>query len=149
MKPTRLLFVVVLCALALAIPGIVSQARQPKTAEDLMRKKLAHAQKVLEGIAVNDFTKISKNAEQLMAISKAVEWTVIKSPAYEIHSNDFRRAAEALIQRSQQKNLDGAVLAYLDLTMSCVRCHKYVRDTRFTRLDPAFDAVPALLVYTE
>ena len=29
-----------------------------------------------------------------------------------------------------KKNLDAATLGYMDLTMSCVRCHKHVREVR-------------------
>ncbi len=34
------------------------------------------------------------------------------------------------MRKAKDKNLDGVTLAYMDLTMSCVRCHQYVRDTR-------------------
>jgi hypothetical protein len=100
-----------------------------------MRKKLEHAQKVLEGIALNDFDKIAKHGEELIRISKLAEWRVVRSPQYEVHSNAFRRAAETLIEKADQKNLDGAAFAYLDLTLTCVKCHKHVREIRMTRLD--------------
>jgi hypothetical protein len=110
------------------------QEPSPKVA-DLMRKKLTHAQKVLEGIALNNFDEIGRSAEELILISKSAEWRVINSPQYEVHSNGFRRAAEGLIEKAKDKNVDGAALAYVDLTLSCVKCHKYVRDTRMTALD--------------
>ena len=118
-----------------------SQGHQPQRVADLMRKKLDQAQKVLEGIALNDFDKISRSGEELMLISKTVEWRVVKTPEYEIHSNSFRRAAETLMEKAKEKNLDGAALAYVDLTLSCVKCHKYVRDVRMTRLDGRQDPV--------
>ena len=30
--------------------------------------------------------------------------------------------------KAKAKNLDGATLAYVRLTMNCIECHKYVRD---------------------
>jgi hypothetical protein len=30
-------------------------------------------------------------------------------------------------RKAKDKNIDGATLAYLRLTMNCVNCHKYVR----------------------
>ncbi len=78
---------------------------------ELMRKKLQHAQKVLEGIALNDFDKIVEHADGLMQISKEVEWKVLKTPRYEVQSNECRRAVETLQEKAIQKNLDGAALA--------------------------------------
>jgi hypothetical protein len=97
---------------------------------ELMRHKLEDSQKVLEGIALNDFDKIAKHADELIAVSKQAEWQVLKTPEYQAYSNDLRRNAEMLIQHSKEKNLDGAVLAYLDLTLTCVKCHKHVRQAR-------------------
>jgi len=52
-----------------------------------------------------------------------------------MNSNDFRRAAETMIQQAKAKNTDGIALAYVDMTLSCVRCHKYVREVRMASLD--------------
>lgn len=66
-------------------------ARDDDKVRQLMHRKLEYAQKVLEGIALEDFRKVAKNAEELIQVSKDAEWVVVKSPKYEIHSNDFRR----------------------------------------------------------
>jgi hypothetical protein len=55
---------------------------------------------------------------------------------YEVQTNNFRRAAETLIQKAKAKNLDGATLAYVDMTVTCVRCHQYCRDIRDTKFVP-------------
>jgi hypothetical protein len=111
------------------------QVGEPKKVSELMHQKLQHAQKVLEGIALNDFDKIEKNAEDLMLISKALEWQVLKTPRYEVHSNQFRRAVDSLIEKARDKNLDGAALSYVEVTLTCVKCHKYVRESRMTWRD--------------
>ena len=69
---------------------------------------------------------------------------MIKTPRYELHSNEFRRAAEAIVQKSKEKNIDGVALAYVDMTLTCVRCHDYVREVRETRL-PAKRQAPTFL----
>lgn len=127
-------FVWVVVALLMGLPLLSGHAQDKKIA-DLMHKKLENSQKVLEGIALQDFDKIGRGADELILISKAVEWRVIKSPQYEMHSLDFRRSAETLSKMAQAKNTDGAALAYVDMTLSCVRCHKYVREVRMARLD--------------
>jgi hypothetical protein len=136
--------VLIMSALALAASALDGRCQvEPPKGEnasekelaDLMKRKLQNAQKVLEGIALDDFDKISKHAEELILISKQAEWKVLKTSQYEMFSNDFRRTAGELIENAKQKNLDGAALAYVDLTLTCVKCHKYVRESRQSRLD--------------
>ena len=109
--------------------------------KELMQQKLKHSQKILEAIATNEFDSLTKHADELIVLSKEAEWKVIKTPRYETYSNDFRRNAEALVQSAKEKNLDAAALAYVDLTLNCVKCHKHVREVRMTRgnqnLEPA------------
>ncbi len=108
---------------------------KPTKVTELMHEKLKYAQNVLEGIALNDFDKIADNADELMNVSKQAEWVVVKTPQYEMFSNQFRRSVESMAKNAKAKNLDGATLDYMDLTMTCVKCHKYVREERMTRLD--------------
>jgi hypothetical protein len=106
-----------------------------KKVQELMHRKLQHSEKVLEGIALNDFDRIAKHAEELITLSKLVEFRVLKTPRYELYSADFQRAAEGLIKNAKDKNLDAATLTYLDLTLTCVKCHKHVREVRMVRLE--------------
>jgi hypothetical protein len=127
-------------ALLLALPTLSGHGGEPKRDDklhDLMQRKLAASQKVLEGIAVNDFDKIRKQADELIDISKQTEWRALKTPQFELHSNDFRRIAENLGQNAKDKNLDGAALNYVELTLTCVKCHKYIRERRDTSIDDA------------
>ncbi len=125
-----------LCWLAIfgAAAGTAVQTYAQTPLAQLMRNKLLYAQRLLEGMALADFTKINQSAEELIQLSKSAEWLVYRTPRYEMHSNDFRRAAEKIAQKAQAKNIDGVALAYMDLTMSCVRCHEYVREVRDARL---------------
>jgi hypothetical protein len=110
-----------------------------KELRDLMQQKLKASQRILEGVALNNFEQIARNAEELILISKETEWKVVKTPDYELHSNEFRRNADNLIRAAEDRNLDGAALAYVDLTLNCVKCHRYVRETRRSRLDGSKD----------
>jgi hypothetical protein len=133
----RMRWIAFLFALGAGLPALPGHGQEPAKAADLMRKKLVHAQGVLEGLALNDLDKVSQNARNLMDVSKQAEWRVLKTPQYELYSNEFRRAAETLGQRAKEKNIDGAALAYVELTLTCVRCHKHVREIRMARLDQA------------
>src|SRR5262245_21618096 len=132
MKKTWILIAAALVAGLLVAGG---RAADKDKGDNLMRKKLDHSQKLLEGIAINDFDKIARNAGDLIEVSKLAEWKVLKTPQYELHSNDFRRTADTIVREAKAKNLDGAALAYVDLTLQCVKCHKYVREVRMTGLD--------------
>ena len=113
--------------------GDASSPRPQKKTAELMRAKLTHSQKLLEGVTMHDFKIIEKHAEELIDISKAAEWKVLKTPQYEMYSNDLRRIAGEMIENAKKKNGDAAALNYVDLTLTCVKCHKHVRDTRMTR----------------
>jgi hypothetical protein len=126
------LAVVVLAGLAV----FSGHGEEPKgKVEELMKKKLSHSQRILEGLALNDFDAIAKNADELIAVSKEVEWKVLKTPQYELYSNDFRRTADTLAKYARDKNIDGAALTYVELTLTCVKCHKHVREVRWTKVD--------------
>jgi hypothetical protein len=147
MKHRKWLMVMLVLALGItAVAGRGDDRKQdPKKPNDsagkelreLMNLKLENSQKVLEAIATNDFEKIGKHAEALISISKRIEWRVLDTPDYDAYSAGFRRNAMDLVQKAKDKNLDGAALAYVDLTLTCVKCHKYVREARRVRLELA------------
>jgi len=138
----RATFVLVVLALLLGIPSLSGHGEEPKKGDklgELMHKKLVASQNVLEGLALNDFAKIGKQADELMSISKQAEWNVLKTPKYELYSNDFQRVAGDLAKSAKDKIIDSAALNYVELTLTCVKCHKYIRETRDTSIDrPAY-----------
>jgi hypothetical protein len=130
---TRWHFILVASLLAAGIPTMSGHTQQPDKVGELMKKKLTFSQKVLEGIALNDPDLITKSAQELILISQKAEWLVLETPQYKLHSNDFRRAAETMIMQAKAKNVDGAALAYVEMTLTCVKCHKHVREVRMAR----------------
>lgn len=118
--------------LALAMSGV---GAQQKGNSEFMRAKLKHSQEIIEGLALENFDQITKNAQQLTLLSHATNWQVFQAEEYLIQSREFRRATEALRDQAKKKNLEGAVLAYMDVTMKCVNCHKYIRTVRMAKLD--------------
>jgi hypothetical protein len=121
---------------ALAVMTLVSShgRSEDKSIKQLMQRKLQAAQRALEGVAVGNYDQVAKNGEELILISKSAEWRVIDRPQYELFSNEFRRRVESLIQAAKERNTDGAALAYVEVTLSCVKCHKYIREERQSRL---------------
>ena len=118
----------------LAVPSS-SQEKKKREPDPLMVQKLKESQTLLEGLALNDLAKVQASAEELLRISKAAQFRkALNTAKYEYHANNFQRAAETAIEKAKAKNIDGATLAYLDLTMTCVRCHQHVREIRDARL---------------
>jgi hypothetical protein len=106
-----------------------------KELSGLMKRKLESSQKVLEGLALGKFDKIAKHAGELVSLSNQAEWKALRTPEYEFFSNDFRRSAKEMVRNADRKNLDGATMAYVELTFACVRCHTYVREVRKVQLE--------------
>ena len=130
----RASFIVAILAVFAATSLLSGHNAPPKKTSELMQMKLQHAQKVLEGLALKDFAKVNKRAEELLLISNEVEWKVLKTPDYENYSNAFRRGARALMKNAKDENLDACALSYVEMTLSCVQCHKHVREVRSTWL---------------
>ena len=92
-----------------------------------MRMKLEASNKVLEGLATEDFHMIRDGAQTLQRMSGAEKWRVSNDVLYRQYSAEFNRQAERLLEKANERNIDGATLAWVECTMSCVRCHKYAR----------------------
>jgi hypothetical protein len=122
---------------ALGVVTIVSGALSASgngPAEDkrraFMRQKLEYSKLVLEGLTLEDFDAITRGAHALKRLSLASEWevpTIPNLPDYMAHTNEFQRLTDELSEKAKTKNIDGATIAYLGLTVNCVKCHKYVR----------------------
>jgi hypothetical protein len=105
-----------------------------------MAAKLKHSQALLEGLTLNDLAKVQKSAEELLSISKTAQMRkAVNTPAYEVHANTFQRSAETVIEKAKAKNIDGATLGYMDMTITCVRCHQYTREQGIGLARPARD----------
>ena len=94
----------------------------------VMERKLGHAQKVLEGLAKEDFDKIQTSADGLIVCVRDASWRINDTDKYLLFSDNFRRSVESLQKAAKDKKIDAAALAYVDMTLACVKCHRYLRD---------------------
>ena len=93
-----------------------------------MKVKLAQAQAILEGLTVEDFDQIEQNATAMFLLTKAEQWNASKDAQFVQHSKEFERVTTKLAKYASEKNLEGASLMYVQLTLNCVDCHRLVRD---------------------
>ena len=104
--------------------------QEKQNRSEFMRRKLEFSKNVLEGLALEQYPMIEKNAKALKVLSQAAEWEVPMIPNatdYVALTSEFQRNTDDLVKAAKQGNIDGATLAYVKLTMNCVQCHKYVR----------------------
>lgn len=96
----------------------------------LMRDKLTHMQKVLDGLVTDNFEKIAEEAETLRMIGRAASWQAIDTKEYRMHSKRYARLTSNLAKAANSDNRDAALLQYLQLNITCVDCHEYIRELR-------------------
>jgi hypothetical protein len=106
------------------------QRPQTNDLKDFMRAKLLHSQKLVEGLTTENYEMIAKHAQDLSLLCEDEQWQVFRTSDYIARSKEFRRATDALTEAGRAKNLDAASLGYVDVTLKCVECHKYLRTIR-------------------
>jgi len=109
--------------------------KEQENVDNFMRGKLLHCQFVLEGLTTEDYDSIARHAQAMNLLSRETAWQVLQTPEYVQRSTEFRRATESLVGAARKKNLDGATLGYVQVTLKCIECHKYVRRVRHARID--------------
>jgi hypothetical protein len=136
--PPALLVAAVAGLAWLCIGPLGADARQNEPAPKktpiqlFMRKKLEATQKLMEGLAIEDYELIGQGARQLEGISAAADFAVVKEALYTQHADEFRRTVAKIQKGAKEKRLDSAALGYMDMTMSCIECHKFVRNMLIT-----------------
>jgi hypothetical protein len=119
-------------AAGLVLTGFSRADDKPKPKQDpkkpsVMQRKLAHSHQVLEALAKKDFKKLDTAADGLIECVKDLTWKINETERYLVYTNDFLRRAEGLKKAAKDKNIDAAALAYVDMTLTCVKCHQYLR----------------------
>jgi hypothetical protein len=129
---SRLQTAVVMMAFISATPAIhlaraddgKAQTQEPSI---WMKQKLTASQNILAGLTKGDFEAIEKNAQSMIMVGYLEKWIRADIPGYQNSMKAFEYANKSLKLAAREKNLDGATIAYIQLTISCVQCHKIVR----------------------
>jgi hypothetical protein len=134
MSPTALKCVlsgVAVFALSATFLTVRGQEPKARSRAEFMRMKLEYSKKALEGLTLENYDSIARNARALRLLSQAAEWevpTIPNATDYVVYTREFQLLTDEMANKARDKNIDGATLAYLRLTMNCVNCHKYVRE---------------------
>jgi cytochrome c556 len=129
---------------AAAAIGLLCVAIHPTIADDKpdpssekasawMKQKLELSQNILSGLTQGDFEAVELNAQRMNIVNYLEKWAAADKPEYADYKRQlsyFEMANREILRQSRAKNVEGATLAYNQLTVSCVQCHQVVRKTR-------------------
>lgn len=150
---SRISLLVAFVCVQLATVAFAQEKPKPKknlmdeneqTISKFMRAKLTHSQKLIEALALEDYEAMAKSSQEMSLLTLAEQWQVLQTVDYLHESTAFRRSADAMTNAAKKKNLDGAALAYVEMTMQCVKCHKMVRHAKMAALDSPTDKLLSL-----
>lgn len=107
-------------------------AEKAKNAElsVFMRKKLEASNKILEGLCTEDMSLVQEGASALRELSTAEKFRVSNDVMYRQFSTEFQSLTQELIKAAESGNQDRVALKWMDATMSCMDCHRFVRGMR-------------------
>lgn len=94
-----------------------------------MRQKLQASNLILEGLCTEDLTMVSEGAGTLMKMSGEEKWRVSNDIMYKRYSSEFVNAVQELQHEAEDNDMDGTSLAWVNVTMKCLKCHEWVRNT--------------------
>ena len=94
-----------------------------------MRQKLHASNQILEGLCTEDLQMVTEGSQTLMKMSGEERWRVSNDIMYRRYSNEFGQAVEELRSEAEDNDMDGTSLAWVNVTMKCLKCHEWVRNT--------------------
>lgn len=92
-----------------------------------MKKKLDYSQNILAGITAEDFDKIADNARAMKGLGKFEAFVRSRNAAYTRQLQAFEDINDEIIRQADNDNVEGVALAFTQLTVNCVNCHKVLR----------------------
>jgi hypothetical protein len=97
--------------------------------KSFMRQKLVSSNRILEGLVTDNFEMVEQSADELMQMSVEATWRVSNDALYRRYSTEFHDAVGEMKDKAQAKSSEGTSLAWMNVTMRCLKCHEWVRNT--------------------
>ena len=114
-------------AVAVSLTGTFAQTPQ---LSKVMRAKLEQSQGLLAALVTSNWNDLARRTQELQRLTRDPAWSVMNSPPYASQAAAFLRAVEDLSQAAERRDGETAPLAYVSLTLTCVRCHQAVARSR-------------------
>ncbi len=100
-----------------------------------MRQKMQASNLILEGLCMDDLKAVAAGTQTLLKMPSEAKWRVSNDMMYRRYSNEFLQAVEELQKEAEENDMDGASMAWVNVTMKCMKCHKWVRNTVLAESD--------------
>jgi len=110
--------------------GFGAGPRQGPEVTSVMREKLEHTQKILEAVVTDDWVGLEQHSRELERLIQDPRWTALRYPEYARHSGAFARSVQDLHRAAVQRDLEKTPKAYIEVTLTCVECHRYLARER-------------------
>lgn len=123
----RAMFVFAVTALIAGATNVALVSSQESAETSLMQAKSDYAHRLLDALVVEDFGAVRDEAFRLKAVAETADWKAIESEAFVRQSEAFIRATDEIMAAAREENGDAVALAYMDLTLKCVHCHRLLR----------------------
>ncbi len=92
-----------------------------------MAQKIELSKKILESLTKEDFGALEADAKQLRTLGKIEGFVRRQDTTYSRYQQQFDSALLDVANQARNHNVEGATLAFNQLTTSCVVCHKRLR----------------------
>lgn len=121
---------VALIGAIVGMTGLTGARSQGPELTTVMREKLVHTQRILEAVVTSDWASLETHSSALEQLTNDPRWMVLKYPEYATHSTAFVRAVQELHKAALRRDPDEAPKAYINVTLQCVGCHRYLARAR-------------------
>jgi hypothetical protein len=104
----------------MSVVALSAAGQEPKLKEtqSFMREKLKHARSLIEGLANEYFGMIRDNSRSLRKVAEDAQWRISPNLTYIKYSAEFVSIADELERRANEKDLNGATLSLIRLTIN-------------------------------
>lgn len=93
-----------------------------------MDVKLDESQKIFAGLAKADFEAIVSCTKKLTALSELEGFVRNRTPGYRTQLRSYQFAIREIEQQAKRESIEGVTLGFQQLTLSCVNCHRQLRE---------------------
>lgn len=112
-----------------AVQDEIAAPADERVMEKFMARKLAAAQRALDGVSRGDFELIRKSCAEMSDLSRHEVWERMASARFVQDTADFVTATEFLDRMAEAEDSEGVSLGFMRLTMTCANCHAHVRSS--------------------
>lgn len=102
--------------------------QQPTERERFMRQKLSMVNRIVEGLATDDYAMVERGGKELAELAESAAWVSDRDPFYGHYSSNFQQAVRGLIDAADSESASKVTFAYVHVTFSCTACHQHVRN---------------------